>query len=54
MNQINNILFSINYNVSRKFYCKNSQKMMTLDKKIFKFLNLMFNQKFIFLIDPLE
>jgi len=38
MNQINNVLFSSNNNASKKFYCKNSKKITTLDKKI-KFLN---------------
>jgi len=55
MNQINNVLFSINYNeillkiqlISKKFYLENSQKMTTLDKKIIKFLNLMFKQKLV-------
>ena len=39
MNQINNILFPINYNASKKCYWKNSQKMTTLEKnsKMFKF-----------------
>jgi len=41
MNQINNILFSINYNASKKCYWKNSQKTLenTLEKnsKMFKF-----------------
>jgi len=46
MNQINNILFSINYNVLKKFYLKNLQKMTTLEKQKFSnFLNLMFKQK---------
>jgi len=55
MNQINNVLFSINYNeillkiqlISKKFYLENSQKMITLNKKIIKFLNLMFKQKLV-------
>ena len=29
--QINNILFSIIYNALKKFYCKNSQKIITLN-----------------------
>ena len=38
INQINNILFLIKYNASKKFYLKYSQKMTILDKKFSNFL----------------